>query len=938
MTEKLERLQELSRHSDFSALVPPLIALPSEIVAAITGQRRETRTEEIFADYVHQVSKNTEWREQVYVRCGPAPWIVRSAGAEDGEKFVNAGAYASIVCTKAEDLSRVIAAVAFSGFAQHAVAQQRLVEPAYEPQVIPCFVQSLITQSDCSADLAQVPYLCASECARLLKIIARLHAHLDYRALDTEWVLETEQGLVSVTGMTLSDAQGPKGQFGFGFGFGAAQSPGRRENSQAWYWPGLEAPLWRGERFIQVTVRKIWLVQVRPAPGYTLERQVEKLTDEALGELSRQYRAVSISPILPSQQPRQGSFLCATTLESAWNRYLELPQTVRDSLVSVFVESGVATEHAGIMFRQQGLSVFRTELTQLPTAPSVVIDSVEEMAWFGTLFSPSSLKTESAQCLDLPADVQWIFDDDSVKALTPKLAFAQLDEALSKLPSSLGSIRQTIAYRSAWPTNSWLQCVNRVRSTSLFGWLLEHVGTQSAEILRPQWQAFAKVKAYVDAAIAFITPEAALPDLCSEYPTLASELYAQHDMRLVMQLIETQAWVARLPQAGLASLAYAALSSSDDRSLLDCTLRMLAHTEELAVYDVTDQLFIVRALRKSIKAGVKPVDLLLAAQLGRLAPTTLATLACAPDSFRAYMDFLTPLECFKTAATAGGPIDTPQLLEAMCALQRALQSAGLSSLFSLCRIDLIDTFDQTLKMLLSDVVERRDPVTYRRYLDLLASWIDFARTQQLTSTDDAALVSLLGWIQTARETPVPQSFHLQLDEKSSAQLGDEFLRWQALMPVAGCMEPKALPIKNPHQLHNLLHQWMLIQFRAETGAELPQGVRELLAIADSFGDARSCLLRLGRSTLEISLPIVVHKASFLFTGQNLTVEVAELRMHQKMRSVAYWCLKRWRVVWANGFPPGKSHWIESVFSAPGHCSCECNAVTGSNCARKICVK
>ncbi|WP_434525873.1 DUF6137 domain-containing protein [Photorhabdus asymbiotica] len=57
---------------------------------------------------------------------------------------------------------------------------------------------------------------------------------------------------------------------------------------------------------------------------------------------------------------------------------------------------------------------------------------------------------------------------------------------------------------------------------------------------------------------------------------------------------------------------------------------------------------------------------------------------------------------------------------------------------------------------------------------------------------------------------------------------------------------------------------------------MPAPLRRLINIADGFGDARSCLLRLTRNILEISLPFVVHKASFLFNEEELIVEFAEL--------------------------------------------------------------
>ncbi|NHB86212.1 hypothetical protein C5471_00155 [Photorhabdus tasmaniensis] len=188
--------------------------------------------------------------------CGPPPWIVRSAGLEDGDIFVNAGSYASVICPRTADFADTVVAVTFSGFEPQAIAQQRLINPDYQPQPIVCFVQRLIEGIPSLVEPLQAPYLTADVCHDLYKIIMQLHQHFSEVALDTEWVLETDHGLVSATGLTLA----------------------------AYHWPTLAAPLWYGSELRQVHVNKLWLVQVRPAPGYTLERRVQRLTAEVRTE------------------------------------------------------------------------------------------------------------------------------------------------------------------------------------------------------------------------------------------------------------------------------------------------------------------------------------------------------------------------------------------------------------------------------------------------------------------------------------------------------------------------------------------------------------------------------------------------------------------------------------------------------------------------------
>lgn len=881
MTAKFERLQQLARHVDFSALIPPLLALPADKALAITEVFPHADVALLRTIYSKHITEHHDWIKQVEEVCGPPPWIVRSAGLEDGAVFVNAGGYASVICRRTADFADTVAEVTFSGFASQAIAQQRLINPDYQPQPITCFVQRLIEGTLPRVEPLQAPYLTADVCHSLYKIIRQLHQHFSESALDTEWVLETDHGLVSATGLTLDASDGVRGELAFGFGFAAAQSPGSRVNSVAYHWPTLTAPLWYGTQLRQVHVDKLWLVQMRPAPGYTLERRVQRLTAEVRTELARCMRAVPVTALLPPSAPSLGSFLSASTLDDAWSRYLSLPPSVQAALTAVFVESGVASEHAGIMFRQQNLPVFLTQLTDIPAVPWVVIDSMGELAYFSAQKPFIELKTETAESVNLPVSVQRVFDDSeplSITELTSQRVTDLLQSALTGLPMLAEKSYTTLKQRTLFPTDTWLQNGNAVRSPSLTGWLFVQAGERATEFLPSDWSTTDAMADYLCAITVKNNPQSALPRLCKAIPTLAGRLIRLNDLRLIMQVIKTEAWIEKLPAIQLASLVDAAIVApyNDARMLLECVLYVLADTEILPIYEDTERLNIVHALVNAAESTLSPASLLEIIHHGQLAPTVLASLVCAPKAFAAYLAFLTPLKCFKAAGALAGASEAADLLQAAASLMVTLHKANLPTLQGLCRIDLVDTYDQVLKAVLTDVVDRRDPITHQRYLDLLDGWIAFAQLSALSATEKAALRSFLRWIDRARYQSMPDNFLLELKENVAEWLGDDFLRWQVLIPIAGNMAPDQLPIENAHQLHNLLHQWMLARFRTGVGSELPAFLRKLINIADGFGDARSCLLRLTRNILEISLPFVVHKASFLFNEEELIVEFAEL--------------------------------------------------------------
>ncbi|MBD2826616.1 hypothetical protein [Xenorhabdus szentirmaii] len=886
MTAKFERLEQLSQHPDFSILVPPLVGFTADKALAIVESHPHADSMLLRTLYSKYIAEHLDWIKQVEEVCGPPPWIIRSAGLEDGNTFVNAGGYASIICHCSADFSDTLSTVAFSGFELQSIEQQRLSDPGYQPQPISCFVQKLIEDAPSEGippimDTLQAPYLTADKLHYLYNIINQLHQYFSEVALDTEWVLETDHGLVSATGLTLNGVDGVRGELAFGFGFASAQSPGSRVNSVAYHWPTLTSPLWQGTQLRQVHVNKIWLVQARPAPGYALERQVEQLTSEIKTELARCMRVFPVAALLYPTKPALGAFLSASTLDDAWSRYLRLSPSVQSTLVAVFVESGVASEHAGIMFRQQKLPVFLTQLTNIPSVPWVAIDSVGEQAYFSSQKPLIELKTESTEAVNLPASVQRIFDDSESlpnTELTSQYLYDVLQNVLAGLPFLEEKVVFKLMQRSLFPTDTWIHHGGTVRSPSLTGWLLIQMGEEVMALYPFDWSVTEETTDYLCALRAKAAPQSILPNLCKAIPELADKVNQLNDLRLLMLFIKTEAWVEKIPGLPLAQWVYAAVVSpnEDGRLLLECMLHVLTDTEILPIYEDTDRVNILHVLANQVGSTFSVQELLEVIYHGQLPPTALANLVCAPKAFAAYIAFLAPLRRFTAAAALAGASEAADLLKSADRMMKALYQAKLPTLGALCRIGLVDTYDQVLKAVLGDLVDRRDAITYRDYLDLLSSWMEFAQLSTLSVNEKAALYSFQKWIEHVRHSPVPDTLFLELKEDIVEILGDDFLRWQSLIPIAGNMSPEQLPIENAHQLHNLLHQWMLVRFRAESGSELPTRLRKLISIADGFGDARSCLLRLSNNLFEISLPFVVHKASFLFNDKELVVEFCEL--------------------------------------------------------------
>lgn len=133
MTAKYERLQQLSLQPDFAAMIPPLVGFDPDDALATIDAHPHTDAARLRELYRRHLSHHPQSLQQVEERCGPPPWIIRSAGLEDGDRFVNAGGYASLICAAKEDFAQRVADVVFSGFSPQAIAQQKLDHTDYQP-------------------------------------------------------------------------------------------------------------------------------------------------------------------------------------------------------------------------------------------------------------------------------------------------------------------------------------------------------------------------------------------------------------------------------------------------------------------------------------------------------------------------------------------------------------------------------------------------------------------------------------------------------------------------------------------------------------------------------------------------------------------------------------------------------------------------------------
>lgn len=319
---KYQRLQEISKLEKFSELIPKMYPMSKEEVVQLSFDMLR----EVFDEVENSI--------------GVLPWIIRSSGDEDDVE-INAGKYISLACYRKEDLISKIFAVA---------------NCLPSEGVIDVFIQSLIvSEFDAGRqDLlspSAAPLFLNMDINYLIDILASLHKYFDYfQAMDCEWCIHTDFGVVSATSNTVFVNNEIFGEINLGFGFFSAQKNNGKAVSSTYIIHNTSTNIWCGENLIEVRSKRVYLVQVRPV-DYSFQYPISYYLcpDEAVVDLRIKQTIVGISDLLP------GEFLYSVTLEDAWNRFQILGNS---SIKYFFVEEGAPLEHAALMCRHRSIAVY----------------------------------------------------------------------------------------------------------------------------------------------------------------------------------------------------------------------------------------------------------------------------------------------------------------------------------------------------------------------------------------------------------------------------------------------------------------------------------------------------------------------------------------------------------------------------------------------------
>lgn len=866
---KVDRLLRIRKIDSLSHLVLPVFPI-APLPTAVTGDLAlADDAVSIYAVFLEEAFP--QLKLSVEGVCGPAPWIVRSAGDEDLVDHINAGGYESMICSDPQALIRCIAAVAMSGSSEH--ARRQLILSGHHDCVgaIPCFVQPLL-KIDVSDGVGQdhSPYLDMTVIDQMESVCTELMQMFDFMAIDCEWGLETTLGFVSVTTIMPRNPKLMNVAHTIGFGFACSQNTGSQATTLALRPACSELRLWRGRHLRSTKVRRLHLLQARPAYLDDAFRDRHVLTDACRKELIDRYDVVDASLLILGAKFSGRAFV-APDLISAWRRYLSLNTREQADVAVVIVDEGSAEEHAGIMFRQQQITCVRMDTRRMPAeADCVVFD--RGTCILGDSAMLRSIQSEVRRELVLPDDCALVFHDE---VLLPSGELAiDCAGALSQLRCLpvAREVKERVFALSEQPMSSrWIEYADGVvESPSLFAAIFRSKNPGYVGECRALTE-FAK--GYERAVLLLQgSPLLELHTLIT-LSSVTHRLVASGDLRIVMALLDCEVAASWVPPQTLrrfldsAFIQLAALRRDNAVFILESVSFIRTECERLPVYVLDDAVSYLDALAHDLADGLFVDAMVSIRSLELPIASGILLMRQALDS----PAVLEPVDAFRQSVAlfrgivSGGEATAQlpqQLNDTYLTLRGALHKSGLESVAEQIKGSLIETYDASLKGLLGRAVEEGDVSIYRRYLRVMQGWIEFLSIGPLSKRDAMVLQRFEVWLHQWTDEAIPESFEIK----------DRNWQFEFDAIVISCETSQRY--ENPHVLHNLLHQYSLAGLRLET-LGLPRRIQALEHFCSTFSSRSTKVLRFERELLEIQIPMGTHKASYVFTPRQVSLEWAE---------------------------------------------------------------
>jgi len=331
---------------------------------------------------------------------GNSKLAVRSSGLEDLDGVANAGGNLTLlnVECKVESISKAVSKVITSYFDEKSLLQVigesngiSILPETIKEMACPVLIQEMIginTGEDCSRGY---PILDQCSIDQIMDSVGFLRNHLEMEAIDTEWVILSDKGPISLVALSNESYLGADiTEISASFGIGASVVTSNESKVSKFLIPNRGEPQWgvmskqAMSDFECINTKSIHLLQVRP---YSLPlnktKKISNLGDFDIKKFA--YAKFDCQFLSNGSGDKQGVLIVENSIGEAWDSYLKFSSADKKKVAGVVVTEGNMLEHAGLMFNSQNISV-----SKLNKDEYVVLKSSISTTSSNTLVLPSS--------------------------------------------------------------------------------------------------------------------------------------------------------------------------------------------------------------------------------------------------------------------------------------------------------------------------------------------------------------------------------------------------------------------------------------------------------------------------------------------------------------------------------------------------------------------
>lgn len=853
---KYDNIEKLYQNEKLHSYIPyafPFSLKESEL--AYIDSLYSSGNDNLFEELVELLQCNySDCFEKIEQSIGSLPWIIRSSGDEDSIDNPNAGAYESYCCYQKEKFYVTLAKTLLSANNDHAVNQDRLIYNAKAPRIIPVFIQSLVVGNEI-ANEDYVPMINEEKIRDMIEILMEIHHELNLELLDTEWVIESDEGIISATSISKMDGMnGIQAELSLGFGLFSTQHVCRKV-TQILYNADTTIQ-YKKNNFLKVNVLKVWVIQARAAHKYFDYREVPLMEESTIqmlnassGVLNDEYEEV----LVLGRNLEPAKVIVTRTLVQAWDVYIHLTDEQQKKVGYVIVQVGSQLEHAGIMFNETGITVIKSnrveKLLSLKNA-TCCVDFKNKRTYLSKNDCIKEIYYEKKSTFHFTKDYYSLFLDKSIESLEKThLEFSSKKEMYLYPKKDCMIIAERNIYAPCY-----LHEMVRVAVAS---------GLSIEECYKKLPQMEHESELYVNS---FYTDKIKENYQFNMFSWVKDEMFHGNNgllwllmkleeevteselIREVYHCFEVQPYTSKRKYIIVNQL----LTLKDNINSINCFKK----DEIASIYQAVARMLCAKRENKERIEDICDI---------------ISDDSMSPYYIQYFLDdnqvnelLIMSYHHLKNSIKEFSASDDGDINEKSIKLIQDYQDVKRHCkndiIINACYHNIVETFDNTAKVIAGNIVRSYSRIKYDLYLNVLKCFLNFIEN----GTERKYVVEIVrAWFQ-------------QIKIEEEREHGYDLQEYDIRAVIRDMQKDKEVfKFENIHQVHNFLHQWALYEAPNIQNSNLCRNVNKLLAFCNTFCTEESHVLMARAKLLEINLPMCTHKASFQLLENGFRLEFSE---------------------------------------------------------------